>query len=482
MIRERLDGAPLIVVSNREPYIHRTIKGQIVCSRASGGLVSALDPVIRASGGVWIAHGSGDADQQVVGPDQTIQVPPDDPTYTLKRIWLSKEEVDGYYSGFSNGGIWPLCHIAYTRPNFHATDWEIYKRVNEKFAQAVLDVLDSQKIKKGFVFIQDYHLTLLAQMLKKKRPQLVTAQFWHIPWPNPEIFRICPQKHEILQGLLSNDLLGFHLQYHCNNFMDTIAAEMEARIDREQNAVVTGGNSTLIHAFPISIDYDYTRDISASQEATTARDTLDSEIGMSYKYLAIGIDRVDYTKGIIERLCAIERFLEKYPQYIGKFVYVGFGVISRIHINTYRNLNDDITRKIEDINWRFGTDTWHPIKFKRTHLDYATMLGYYRLSDVGVVSALHDGMNLVAKEYVVAQREKPGVLILSSFTGASRELKDALLINPYDIESFADAIHEALVMPEKEKQDRLNRMKSTIKENNIYTWVANILQTLVRLS
>jgi trehalose 6-phosphate synthase len=479
LMRSRLGDTPLIVVSNREPYEHRYMqRGKIRWSRAHGGLVSALDPVLQASGGLWIAHGSGDADAAAVDLNTCVAVPPDQPRYTLKRIWLSKEEQDDFYYGYSNGALWPLCHIVYTRPKFARKEWKAYQDVNRRFADAVLEELARRGLSRAFVFIQDFHLTLVAKYLKEKNPNLVTAHFWHIPWPNPEVFRLCPQRKEILEGLLSNDLLGFHIQNHCNNFMDTVADTLEARIDRERQAVYFGGTGTLVRPFPISIDFAYTQEAADSAAAREAMAKIADLVGNPDTCLAVGVDRIDYTKGIPERLQAIDLFLERYPQYQGKFVYLGVGVLSRIHMETYKNLNDDITRLVENINWKYKKQDWQPIHFHRLNLDYPTTMGYYRAADIGLVSSLHDGMNLVAKEFVAAQLEKKGALVLSRFTGSARELTDALLFNPFDVEDFAEVLHQAVEMSGDEKARRLEKMQSVLREHNIYQWLADIMTQL----
>jgi trehalose 6-phosphate synthase len=481
-IKERLKGAPLIVVSNREPYVHSHGKKGISCKRIPGGLANALDPVLQACGGVWIAHGAGDADRASVDKSNEVGVPPENSSYTLHRLWMSKEEEQGFYYGYCNDALWPLCHIVYTRPNFRAPDWEQYKRLNKRFAEETVKVVTERKLEKAVVFIQDYHLALAPKYIKEERPDIITAHFWHIPWPNPEVFRICPNKTEILEGLLANDIMGFHTQYHCNNFMDTVANELEARIDRENSAITYGGTTALIRPFPISIDYEYTSKLADSPKAKESIKNLPEEINFPYKYLAVGIDRIDYTKGILERLNAIDRFLEKYPKYIGKFVYLGYGSLSRIHLETYKSINDRITSRIEEINWKYHADNnWQPIIFKRVNLDYAQMLGYYRAADLCLVSSLHDGMNLVAKEYVASQVDEKGMLILSMFTGAAREFTDAVLVNPYDPENFADAIRESIEMSPRERKKRMRGMRQIVKEHNVYKWVEDIITALTKL-
>jgi trehalose 6-phosphate synthase len=432
---------------------------------------------MKSCGGVWVAHGSGSADRETVDEKGHVRVPPEDPRYTLRRVWLSKEEENKYYYGFSNEGLWPLCHIAYTRPVFRREDWEAYVAVNQKFADAVLEEIGGRK---AFVFIQDYHLALISRMIKEKNPNCITAQFWHIPWPNREAFRVCPWQDDILHGMLGNDLLGFHIQYHCNNFLDTVDRGIEAKVDYERFQVMRGGKTTLVKAFPISVDYS---DIAEqcgrpAIEAETKR--LIKEYDLRGQIVGFGADRIDYTKGIPDRLRAIDIFFEKNPQYQGKVSFVQIGALSRIHIPQYKEINDEITRMAVDINYKYATGHWKPVHVAKGHFGRLTLEAMYKLSRFCVVSSLHDGMNLVSKEFVAARTDGDGVLILSRFTGASRELTDAVAVNPYAADDFADAVKTAIEMPPEERQKRMARMRETVARNNIYRWAAKIISELLK--
>ncbi len=478
-IEEQLGDYLLIVVSNREPYIHTHKKGKVTWQRSAGGVVTALDPVMKACSGLWIAHGSGDADKMTVDKNDRVQVPPDDPKYTLHRVWLTKEEEDGYYYGFSNEALWPLSHISYTRPTFEEIDWKMYERVNRKFADAILKEIGDRK---AFVWIQDYHMALLPKFLKDaKGNNIITAHFWHIPWPNPEVFRICPKRKEILEGLLANDLLGFHLRYHCENFIATVEKEMEARIDRERFSIIKGGHETMIRPFPIGVDHEYVKHLAESKEVKEYTQNLKEEFLLNYEFIMLGLDRIDYTKGILERLRAVDRFVEKYPEYRGKFVFIQMGRLSRMHIPAYKNLNDEINALVEEINWKHSHEGWAPILFVRRFLSYSEVVAFYKLANICVVSPLHDGMNLVAKEYVSAHaQDGSGVLVLSQFTGSFRELQDAIMINPYDTEDFADKLKEAMTMNKREAKSRMAKMKKQVANNNIYRWSGKLLSELLK--
>jgi len=468
---ERLDGARLIVVANREPYIHTFDGDDIRWTTPASGLTSALDPVMRACGGTWVAHASGDADRAASDPRGCVRVPPDRPAYTLKRVWLSKEEEQGYYYGFANEALWPLCHVAYTRPRFDARDWLQYRAVNRRFAKAVLEEVREAP---AIVFVQDYHFALLPRMLREARPDLVVVQFWHIPWPNRETFRVCPWQEEILDGLLGNDLLSFHARDHCNNFLDTVDRGIESRVDAEQFSVTRNGRATLVQPHPISVDPD---GIVAALPADLAHAErrLRTRLRLRDEKLIVGVDRVDYTKGIPERFRAIDRLLELHPELKATFCLVQIGAPSRTHIGTYRRLNDELRQLADEINWRHATAEWRPIVFLNEHATQSEVFLLDRIATACVVTSLHDGMNLVAKEFVATRTDGRGVLVLSRFAGAARELGDALLINPYAIDECAEALRQALTMSAEEQQQRMTLLRRQVEDNNIFRWAGMVL-------
>jgi trehalose 6-phosphate synthase len=486
-VESRLGGSRLFAISNREPYEHVRRNGTVECLVPASGLVTALEPVLRACQGTWIAQGTGNADLETVDAGDRLRVPPDHPEYTLRRVWLTPAEEQGFYFGFSNEGLWPLCHIAHTRPVFREQDWEAYYTVNRRFADAFIKEAADQK--DPAVLVQDYHFALVPRMIKEARPDARVAIFWHIPWPNPEAFGICPWQREVLDGLLGADLIGFHIQSHCNNFLDSVDRTLESRIDREHFAVNRGGHLTYVHPFPISVTFDKNDD--RTDRGYDAADQRDDAAGRARllrqagspgaTLLGVGVDRVDYTKGLPERLLGLERFFEKYPVYRGQFTFVQIGAPSRTHIRRYQDLFDEVKAEVERINKRFQTERWKPIVFLARHHSHNEILPYYRTADVCLVTSLHDGMNLVAKEYVAAQDAETGVLILSRFAGASHELADALPINPYDTEVLAEAIHRALEMPPEERRARMNRMRAYVREHNIYRWAGNLISELASL-
>ena len=481
-LRTRLDEGHLFVVSNREPYMHQRNGKAVDVIVPPSGLVTALEPVLNACDGTWIAHGSGSADAEVVDTHDRLRVPPDDPRYTLRRVWLTKEEEEGYYYGFANEGLWPLCHIAHTRPLFRAADWQYYQEVNRKFMTAVLEEIEN--VAKPVVLVQDYHFALLPRMIKEKRPDARVAIFWHIPWPNPEAFGICPWQRQLVDGLLGADLIGFHIQSHCNNFLETVDRVVESRVDWEHFSALRQDHRTLVRPFPISVNFtDDDVAESNNNEGSTylERSALLRSLGVEATFMGIGVDRVDYTKGILERFLAIERFLEKFPSYQGKFTFVQIGAPSRTHIKRYHDLLAEVEAEAERINWRFQGGKWKPIVFLKRQHSHQEIEPYYRAADLCLVTSLHDGMNLVAKEFLAARRDERGVLILSQFTGAARELRDALLVNPYDTDQTAEAIRAALEMEPEEKQLRVHRMRKIIREHNIYHWAGNLITELVEV-
>jgi len=475
-VRGKLGNSRLFVVSNREPYSHIRRGNSVQAVVPASGLVTALQPVLCACDGTWVAHGSGDADLETVDGHDRLRVPPHEPKYTLRRVWLTKEEEEGYYYGFANEGLWPLCHIAHTRPMFRVSDWEHYGKANVKFAKAVLEEMAGTE--QPVLLVQDYHFGLLPRLVKKKRPDARVAIFWHIPWPNPETFGICPWQRELLEGLLGADLVGFHIQSHCTNFLQTVDRTLESRIDWERLAVSRENHRTAVKPFPISVEFTSASRAQPEQNSYLERVALLQASGVEALFLGVGVDRVDYTKGILERFLAIERMLEKYPIYREKFTFVQIGAPSRTHIKRYHDFLADVEAESERINWRFQTGKWKPIIFLNRQHSHVEIERYYRSADVCLVTSLHDGMNLVAKEFVAARDDEQGVLILSRFTGAARELRDAVLVNPYDIERTADAIRYALEMEPEERTARMRRLRKLVKEQNIYRWAANLIGDL----
>ena len=478
ILREDLKGDEILIVSNREPYIHVRQGERIEVLRPASGLVTALEPVMRACSGTWIAHGAGNADREVVDADDHVRVPPESPAYTIRRVWLSKEEEAGYYYGFANEGLWPLCHIAHTRPVFRASDWEHYRAVNRRFAETVVS---ESRTPDPIVLVQDYHFALLPRMIRERLPGATIITFWHIPWPNPEAFGICPWREELLQGLLGSSILGFHTQFHCNNFFDTVDRYLEARVDRETFTISCGGEPTEVHRYPISIEWPL-RGLAAQPPVPDCRRSAREELKLAPDVkLGVGVDRLDYTKGILERFSAIERLLEKEPAWIGKLSFLQVAAPSRSSIDEYQSLDARVRAAATRINARFPSPGCQPIILRIEHHDSDRVYSLYRAADFCFVSSLHDGMNLVAKEFVATREDERGVLILSQFAGAARELPEALIVNPYDTEQCAAAIRDALVMSADEQRARMRSMRALLQEFNVYRWAGRMLLDAARM-
>jgi trehalose-6-phosphate synthase/HAMP domain-containing protein len=468
-VQMRFGDRHVFIVSNREPVSHILEGREIREVQPASGLVTALEPIMLACGGVWVAHGSGNADRQV---GERVGLPADDPAYTLRRVWLTPQEEAGYYYGFSNEGLWPLCHIVHERPQFRAGDWEQYEAVNRKFAEALLE--EMEKADQPVVLVQDYHFALLPLMIKRERPDARVALFWHIPWPNFEAFGICPWQEEILLGMLGADLIGFHTQFHCNNFLETVERTIEGRIEWDHFTAVRGQHTTRVRPFPISV-------AEPGDMRSLNRAALLQSLGLQAEFLGVGVERVDYTKGLPERFRAIRRFFERWPQYRGRVVFVQIASPSRSRIPRYQQLQDEIQATVRSVNEALGDRNWQPIVYRERHHDHREINGFYRSADFCMVTSLHDGMNLVAKEFIAARDDEDGVLILSRFTGASRELTDALLVNPYDLEVMAEAIRQAIEMEVAERRSRMRRMRAHVREHNIYGWAGVLLDELARI-
>jgi len=478
-LQSKLKGKPLFVVSNREPYMHEKGDRGLEVLVPASGLVTALEPVLEASDGTWVAHGSGSADRETVDQSDRLRVPPDLPSYTLRRVWLTEEEVKGYYEGFANEGLWPLCHIAHTRPTFRPEDWRQYQQANRRFADAVLQEMEG--VEAPIVLAQDYHFALLPKMVKEARPDARVAIFWHIPWPNAEVFAICPYQRELLDGLLGADLVGFHTQTHCNNFLETVDRSVEALTEWDRFAVNRQGHVTRVRPYPISVAFPDGKPKQEWRSAGAERAKLFEELGVEGSLLGVGVDRVDYTKGILERFRGVERFIEMNPAYHRRFTFVQIGAPSRTDIPRYQQFLDEVTVEADRINSRFQSGKWKPIVLLKKHHSHHEITRFYHAASVCLVTSLHDGMNLVAKEFVASRDDEHGVLILSTFAGAALELTDALQVNPYDVQQTALAILRALEMPDDEQAARMYRMRTKVKDYNVYRWAANLLSDLTEI-
>jgi trehalose 6-phosphate synthase len=478
LLRTQLSGDQVLVVSNREPYIHEHGKDDIIVKRPASGLVTAVEPVMRACSGTWIAHGSGSADRVTAGRSGRLQVPPGLNEYWLRRVWLTPQEEQGYYYGFANEGLWPLCHVAHVRPVFRAGDWEAYRTINQRFADAVVAEARNED---PVVLVQDYHFALVPALIRQRLPRATIITFWHIPWPNHESFGICPWRQELLEGLLGSTILGFHTRYHCKNFLDTVDRYLEARLEHEHSTISFGGKETLVESYPISIAWPTDEEQASWPTPASCREALEARFGLpSDACIAVGVDRFDYTKGILERLHAVERLLEKHPSWVGRFVMIQVAAPTRDVLDEYRNFQDRIQQTTARINTRFSRPGYTPVHLLAHHHDRNEITRLFRAADICVVTSLHDGMNLVSKEFIASRDDLRGVLVLSRFAGAARELSEALLVNPYHVEETADALHRAATMPAAEQRERMGSLRNTVRERNVFRWAGRMLSDASR--
>lgn len=479
VVQEHLGACPITVVSNREPYIHsRDAAGQPIVQVPASGMVTALEPIMRACSGVWVAHGSGTADRDFVDRHDCVPVPPENPTYSLRRVWLSAEEEQGYYYGFANEGLWPLCHLAYVRPAFRESDWRCYREVNEKFAKVVSSQSQGPS---PVILIQDFHFALLPHLVRIRKPKATIALFWHIPWPNAETFGVCPWKQEIVSNMLSADIIGFHTRYHCQNFLATADRYLECQIDHEHMTVTHRGHLCRVVPYPISIEWP-PRWLAQQSNVDVARNDVRARYGIGAEVrLAIGVERWDFTKGILERFLALEKLLDEQPHWRGRLTLLQIAAPSRSQLPTYQSLQVQTLAEAERINEKFAGRAWKPIVLVGEHQQPAQVFELYRAADFCIANSLHDGMNLVAKEFVAARDDEDGVLILSTLAGASRELVEALLVNPFDIGETAAAMRNALEMPREERRQRMKLMRRTVKDNNVYRWAGRMLMDVARI-
>jgi trehalose 6-phosphate synthase len=434
-------GDRVVVLANREPFRHEwTREGEPVAVRSASGLVTALEPLVAACEGVWIAHGSGSADRAAVTCRDGVNVPPGHPTYRLRRVWLDAVEERRYYGGFANEGLWPLCHRVGVEPIFRAEDFAAYARVNEKFATAVAEEVDSDS---AVVMVQDYHFALAPRMIRERLPESTVIAFWHIPWPRPTDLERCPWQRRLLDGLLASDSIGFQTDADCRAFFDCVSRLLDARIDRRRGAVRYHGHETTVRAYPISIEWP-NRVAQASPPIEECRTKVAQRLNLPGPVqLIVGVDRLDYTKGLCEKALAFERLLETCPDFQRRVTLVQIAEPSRAHLRAYGALRSRLASTVERINRRFGSAGYQPIVLRQEHHEPAEVYEFLRAADVCYVGSLHDGMNLVAKEFVAARDDGRGVLVLSANTGAARQLNAALLVDPYDVDESARALATA---------------------------------------
>lgn len=467
-VHEALRGRKFVAAIQREPYSHIRTNSGIKTERSIGGVTILLDSILRKTGGLIVAAAAGDADRDVVDESNKVRVPPGKESYELKRIFLTKKEQDQFYYGFSNQTLWPLCHAVFTKPVFRSSWWRTYVKVNHRFAKAIYKEIGDDE---AFVWINDFQLALVPKMLRELNPNVSIGIFWHTPWPTVEIFRICPWRRDILEGLLGADLIGFHRHYHVGNFIDSLREEIGVVVESEPPSVLYRKRLTKLIHLPTGIDTEEIDTIIKDSQPIT-RDIIKQDLGfnLTSKYLVLSVDRIDYTKGMIERLRMLDRFFEKYPHYKHQLTHLMIGVPSRLAIPAYKTYHSKVHKLVQRINEKYRHNGWEPIHFITHPIERNRLFTYYHLADIGLVTPLDDGMNLVAKEFAIATKPDRGMLVLSRFAGAAKDLHSAIHINPYDTEGSADALNYALNMSSQERQQRNAEMRRILEENNMYRW------------
>lgn len=466
------------VVSLSEPYQHNYSLSGVQVKEPAGGLTAALDPILRKYGGTWIATGSGDADWEFVDDRNSVGVPPEDPSYNLRRIKLPRYEIQNFYYGFNHETFWPLLHTVFHRPDFIQDYWKGYRQANSLYAQAVLDELGNEQ---SLLWFQDFQLSLAPREVRREidNQEIKMVHFWHVPWPPPEVFSRCPWAEQLLDGLLANDLIGFHTESHARNFLYTVDQLDDAQVSVTQGNVNYKGRTTSVEYSPISVDFTEIDQTARSTQVKQRIQELQEYHYVQNKSIGLGIDRLDYAKGIPERLEAIDHFLSDFPEYKEDFLFVQAGAPLLSRVADYRNLTHKVERMVDDINQKHEQNSWRPIWFLKKKVDTVTIRALQRLADLYIVTSLHDGMNLVAKENLSADVDMDGHLVLSQFTGAAEELQEARLVNPYDTEGVSKAIHEGLELDDRQKKKNISRMRERVKEHDIYHWLGDFLEKTI---
>jgi trehalose 6-phosphate synthase len=463
-----LESRRVIVLANRAPYQHDYAPdGRVMLTRAASGLVTALEPLVAACSGTWVAHASGTADDCLVAK-RTL---PSEIRYRLRYVRLDPDQHRGYYYGFANEALWPLCHSVSVAPVFRSNDYRDYDAANSHFAAAV-----AQEAAGGspLVLVQDYHFALAPRYLRKRLPASTIAGFWHIPWPHARVFRTCPWHRELLTGILGNDLIGFQTEEHAANFVDCVRSLLRADVDAH-GTIHYCRHTTRVGVYPVGVDAN-AGPLWATPAASVCRARVLHDFDLpDSSYIGLGVDRMDYTKGIHEKLLAVERVLEHDPSLRGRFAFIQIAEPSRDCLPAYRDERARIRETTARVNGRFGTTSYTPIRLLEAHHDADEVYRLYRAADLCYVGSLDDGMNLVAKEFVAARNDERGVLVLSEFAGAAQQLRTALLINPYALDDTAAILAKAVRMPETEQRGRMRLLRASVRTCDARWWASRFL-------
>jgi alpha,alpha-trehalose-phosphate synthase [UDP-forming] len=470
LVDQRLLPERFLIVSNRLPYGLEVDGDRVDFKQGVGGLVTALDPILRHTGGLWIGWGGT---HEPLPEKVEVHSGGTRGPYSLKPLSLTRDEVERYYLGYSNKALWPLFHYFQEFCEFDTGHWATYEAINRRFADAIVEDYRNGDL----IWIHDYHLMLVPGMIRRRIPQAKIAFFLHIPFPSNEIFVVEPRAEELLNGLLGADLIGFHIDTYLYNFMDCVSKLSDHRYSRSEMRVIVDGRSVRLGSFPISIDFEHFVQMASREEI----DRQISEVRNAYRadFIALGVDRLDYSKGIPERLRAIELMLDRHEDIQGKFTFVQLSAPSRTKVEAYRKMREETERMVGHVNGRFGGKGCIPIDYRYQSYSQPDLVTYYRASDLALITPLRDGMNLVAKEYVAAQVANEGMLVLSRFAGAYQELKDAVIVNPYDPETMAEQIYRAIQMGPAEREMRMRRLREVVRRNDIYWWLERCLRAML---
>lgn len=472
-LEKHLENRRLVIVSNREPFQIIRQKDSLKLERTTGGLVSALDPILQNYNGLWICWNSEDQDQACSFEDlcRLAQLNQIELPYQIQTVNVTEEEVERYYYGFANRQIWPLFHYFPSRYTFDEADWESYCRVNQKFAQAIVNGTHTNDL----IWIQDYHLMLTPDFVRQENPNINLGFFCHIPFPHYEIFRILPTRKALLKGILGSDLIGFHTPSYAKYFMECAEKLLPNEVDIiDPHTLHYQSRQIKVQAFPISIDYERINQIANAPEMASTVQQI-KQTFLPAEFIGLGVDRLDYTKGILERLECIALFFERHPEYRKRLVFVQIAVPSRTRVQEYQQMKQEIDEAVGRINGRFSEDGWAPIHYLYRGFPMEELVAYYKAADFALVNPLRDGMNLVCKEYCAARNDEDGVLILSEMTGATHQLKESFLVNPYDHPGVVEAIYQALNASSDEKAWRMRNLRQNVERYNINQWLSDFL-------
>jgi trehalose 6-phosphate synthase/phosphatase len=456
----------LIVMSNRAPIRIIREGREERLEPTVGGVGTTFLRLLERNGGLWIAWSGG---QKIPAPKL---MPPGDPRFKIYFAPLGEQDISEYYHGMCNRGLWPLMHFMTPNCHFSTQHWNRYVRVNETFARIAAEQAQAGDL----LWVQDFHLALVPRLVRKHRHDLPIGIFWHVPFPPEQLMRILPWREEFLEGMLGADVIGFHTASYATHFLNCCNRILHLEVDHKTGQIEAGGRMVTATAFPLGIPADFFSDLAASPRVVARAQRIRRSLGT--QVMVLGVDRLDYTKGILERLRGFERFLEQNPGWHRRVTLVLIAVPSRTKVTDYANLKRQLDEQVGYVVGRFSSEGWVPLRYLYTQFGAEELVAYYRAADVALLTPLRDGMNLVAKEFVASHLADDGVLILSEFAGAAEELTEALLVNPYNSDEIAERLRQAVEMDPSEKAARLRAMRQKVHAHDLERWSENFLAAL----